>query len=225
MKLENEDELDTLIICPHCSTLHEEVTLKDGSKACCSECGEVLYRYDSKLIDHALSWSIAGLIFFVVANTFPLLKIDILGSQQFITLPKTISSLFANGFYIVGFICVFLIVIFPLMIFLVNILLFTLLKMGRGEHVTKELLILLAHIKPWSMLDIFFISLLVALVKLIAFGQMHLGISFWALLAFVLIDIYVTKSIRIPEIWMLRKNIFSENSGIENDLSTTEVYS
>jgi paraquat-inducible protein A len=65
----------------------------------------------------------------------------------------------------------------------------------------------------------------VALVKLIAFGQMHLGISFWALLAFVLIDIYVTKSIRIPEIWMLRKNIFSENSGIENDLSTTEVYS
>ncbi len=27
-------------------------------------------------------------------------------------------------------------------------------------------------------------------------------------MAFVMIDIYITKSIRIPEIWMLRKKIF-----------------
>ena len=136
--------------------------------------------------------------------------IDLLGSQQFITLPKTVSSLFSNGFYIVGFICLFLIFIFPLMIFLINIVLFTLLKFGRGEELTKELLVLLSHITPWSMADIFFISLLVALVKLIAFGQIHIGISFWALMAFVLIDIYITKSIRIPEIWILRKKIFSK---------------
>jgi paraquat-inducible protein A len=212
MKLENEDALDHYIICQQCYTLNEEISIEDGSKACCSECGNVLYRYDSKLIDHALSWSITGLIFFVLANAFPLLMIDMLGSEQFITLPKTVSSLFANGFYIVGFICLFLIFIFPLMIFLINIVLFTLLKNGRGEQLTKELLVLLSHITPWSMADIFFISILVALVKLIAFGEIHIGISFWALMAFVLIDLYITKSIRIPEIWMLRKKIFSEEA-------------
>jgi len=207
MKIENEDELDNFIICRQCFTLNEEIPIKDGSKALCSECGGVLYRYDSKLIDHSLSLSITGLIFFVLANMFPLLQIDILGSEQFITIPKTIVSLFENGFYIVGFVCVFLIFIFPLMIFLINILLFTLLKMERGEKLTKELLILLSHITPWSMADIFFISILVALVKLIAFGQIHIGISFWALMIFVLIDIYITKSIHLSEIWMLRKRI------------------
>ena len=211
MKLENEDALDNYIICHQCFTLQEEIPIKDGTKACCSECGGLLYRYDSKLIDHALAWSMTGIIFFVLANAFPLIKIDMLGSEQFITLPKTISSLFENGFYVVGFFCIFLIFIFPLMIFSINIILFTLLKMGRGEHLSKELLILLSHIKPWSMADIFFISILVALVKLIAFGQIHIGISFWALMAFVLIDLYITKSIQLHEIWMLRKRIFLDD--------------
>jgi len=208
MKIENEDALDNFVICHKCFTLNEEIPIKDGSKACCSECGNILYRYNSKLIDNSLSLSITGLIFFVLANLFPLLQIDILGNKQFITIPKTILSLFDNGFYIVGFVCAFLIFIFPLMIFLINILLFTLLKMERGEKLTKELLILLSHITPWSMADIFFISILVALVKLIAFGQIHIGISFWALMAFVLIDVYITKSLHLSEIWMLRKKIF-----------------
>ena len=207
MKLENEDALDNFTICHKCYTLNEELPITDGSTACCSECGNILYRYDSKLITHALALSITGLIFFILANMFPLLQMDILGSEQFITIPKTIFSLFDNGFYIVGLLCAFLIFLFPLMIFVINILLFTLLKIRRGKQLTKELLILLSHVTPWSMADIFFISILVALVKLIAFGQMHIGIAFWALMIFVLIDIYITKSIRLSEIWMLRKKI------------------
>ena len=119
MKIENEDALDNFIICHKCFTLNEEIPIKDGSKACCSECGAVLYRYNSKLIDHSLALSLTGFIFFVLANLFPLIQIDILGSEQFITIPKTIFSLFENGFYIVGLVCVFLIFIFPLMIFII----------------------------------------------------------------------------------------------------------
>jgi paraquat-inducible protein A len=207
MKIENEDALDNFVICHKCFTLNEEIPIADGSKACCSECGHILYRYNSKLIDHGLALSFTGLIFFILANMFPLLQIDMLGTEQFITIPKTIFSLFDSGFFIVGFIVVFLIFVFPLIIFLINILLFFLLKIERGEQLTKELLILLSHITPWSMADIFFISLLVALVKLIAFGQIHIGISFWALMTFVLIDIYITKSIHLSEIWMFRKKI------------------
>jgi len=207
MKLENEDTLDNLIICQKCSTLHEEVPLEDGTKACCSECGAVLYRYDSKLIDHGLALSFTGIVFFMLANLFPLVQIEILGHGQFITIPKTIFSLFENGFYFVGILCTFLIFIFPFMIFTINMLLFILLKMKKGKNLTKELLILLAHIKPWSMTDIFLISILVALVKLIGYAQIHIGIAFWALMVFVLIDLYIVKRIHLFDIWMLRKRI------------------
>jgi len=100
------------------------------------------------------------------------------------------------------------------MIFLINILLFSLLKLRRGKQLTKELLILLSHISPWNMADIFFISILVAIVKLIAFGEIHIGISFWALMVFVLIDIYITKSIKLTEIWMLRKKLLLQSENV-----------
>ena len=207
MKLENEDALDNFIICEKCFTLHEEIPLENGTKACCSECGAILYRYDSKLPDYGLALSVTGLIFFILANLFPLVQIEILGHGQFITIPKTIFSMFENGFYFVGLLCTFLIFIFPLMIFTINMLLFTLLKMKRGKNLTKELLILLAHITPWSMTDIFLISILVALVKLIGYAQIHIGIAFWALMIFVMIDLYIVKRVRLFDIWMLRKRI------------------
>jgi paraquat-inducible protein A len=210
MKLENEDALDNYVICHKCYTLHEEVTIQDGSKACCSGCGGILYRYDTKLIDHGLALSITGLIFLALANIFPLVQIEILGLEQFITIPKTIFSLFDSGFYIVGIICSFLILIFPLMIFLINLILFTLLKLESGEQLSKELLILLARITPWSMVDIFLISIMVALVKLIGYAQIHMGIAFWSLIVFVMIDLYIVKRVHLSEIWMLRKRIILE---------------
>jgi len=210
MKIENEDLLDSLVICPQCHTLHKEIPINDGAKACCTECNTVIYRYDSRLAEHGLSLSITALIFFCVANFFPLVKIELLGSEQFITIPKTIITLFENQFYIVGLLCAFLIFIFPLMTFLLYLLIFTLLKFGRGETVSRELLVLLSYLKPWSMSDIFLISILIALVKLIGYAQIQMGTAFWALIVFVLLDIYLTRTIHISEIWMLRKRLFLE---------------
>ena len=207
MKLENEDALDNYIICEQCYTLHEELPIKDGTKALCTECGHVLYRYDSKLVDYGLALSISGFIFFILANLFPLVKIDLLGHEEYITIPKTILALFENGFYIVGLLCAFLIFIFPFMIFSMNIVFFALLKRKKGKKMTKEILILLSYIVPWSMTDIFLISILVALVKLIGYVQIDMGISFWALMVFVLIDIYIVKRIHLSELWMLRKRV------------------
>ena len=210
MKLENEEDLDNLIICPGCHTLHEEIPISDGTKALCTECGNILYRYDSRLVDYGLAWSITGLIFFVVANFFPIVKIELLGHEQFVTIPKTFVALFDNGFYIVGLLCAFLIFIFPLMLFVLNSMIFILFKRKRAPQFTKELLILLSHIKPWSMSDIFLISILVALVKLIGYAQIHMGVAFWALVFFVLIDLYISKMIHTSEIWMLRQRIYEE---------------
>ncbi len=214
MKIENEDDLDNLIICHQCHTLHREVAIKDGSKACCRECDTVLYRYDSKLCEHGLALGSSALIFFFIANFFPLVKIEILGHEQFITIIKMISSLFENGFFIVGGLVLFLIFIFPLMIMLIYITIFIVFKLKKGKQVSKNLLVLLSHISPWSMMDIFLVSILVALVKLIGYAEIHMGIAFWALMIFVILDIYLTKSIQINELWMLRKKVFLKDNTI-----------
>jgi paraquat-inducible protein A len=213
MKLETEADLDDLIICHMCHTLHKEVPIKDGSKACCKTCGTVLYRYDTRLVDYGLALSITALILFVLANMFPLVKVEILGHEQFITLSKTFLNLFENGFFIVGLLCLFLIFVFPLLIIVIYLLLFTLFKTRSNSGLVKELLILLSHIKPWSMSEIFLVSILVALVKQIGYAQIHIGVSFWALMGFVMIDIYLSRNIQLSEIWMLRRRLYETRKG------------
>jgi len=208
MKIETEEDLDRLIICHKCHTLHREVPIKDGAKACCRECKSVLYRYDTRLIDHGLALSLTALVFFILANSFPLVKIEILGNEQFLTLPKTFMAFFENGFYIVGMLVAFLIFIFPLMVTLIYLVLFTLLKFRLAPDLVKSLLVLLAKVLPWSMTEIFLVSIFVALVKLIGYAQIHMGMAFWTLTLFVLIDLYIGQKIHLGEIWMLRKRMY-----------------
>ena len=209
IRLNSEDELDNYIICHKCHSLYQNVPIAEGSKALCSKCGVVLYHHDGKLIDNGLALSITGLIFFILANTFPLIKIEILGSESFISISSMIVSLITSGYYLVGLFVAYLIFIFPLMIFILYILIFTLLKMGKGEALSKKLLILLSRILPWHMSDIFLISILVAMVKLFALAQIHIGTSFWTLIVFVLIDTYITRNIHLGELWILKKKIYN----------------
>lgn len=213
MKIENEEALDDLTICHRCHTLHKMVPIHDGAKACCSVCGSMMYRYDSRLIQHGLAWSLTALIFFFIANFFPIVQIEVLGSEQFVTIPKTLLSLFEHQFYLVGIFCTFLIFLFPLAIFLLYTLIFLLLLLRSKKILVKELLVLLSYMKPWSMMDIFLVSILVSLVKLIGYAQIDMGISFWALILFVLVDVYLNKTMHLSEIWLLHKECFKESKG------------
>jgi len=208
MIIKNENDLDKIIICHKCFSIHQETPIKDGTKALCSHCGAVLYRYDSKLAKNGLALSITALIFLIIANMFPIVMIDILGNEGYITLSKTFLILFDSGFFIVGFIVMFLIFVFPFMITFLYILIFALLYFKIGKNLSKDILVLISHLEPWSMAEIFLVSILVALVKLIGYAQIHMGVSFWALIIYVLLDIYITRTIKLSEIWMLRNRIY-----------------
>jgi len=217
--------LEQLIICPKCHTLHQKTCIEKGKKANCSHCGKELYHYDERTLDHGLALGITGMILFAVANFFPLVRVDVLGHEQHVTIISMVKSLFENGFYVVGIVVAFMVFIFPLMILLIYVLLSWLMRQKKGEQLTKELLILLSHLLPWSMIEIYLVSILVALVKLIGYMQIHFGLSFWALALFVLLDIYLTKSVHIGELWELRYRLYEENvcaveSGLEDRIKS-----
>jgi len=218
--------LEQLIICPKCHTLHQKTCIEKGKKAVCGHCGKELYHYDERTLDHGLALGITGLILFAVANFFPLVRVDILGHEQHVTIISMVKSLFENGFYVVGIVVAFMVFIFPLMILLIYVLLSWLMRQKKGEQLTKELLILLSHLLPWSMIEIYLVSILVALVKLIGYMQIHFGLSFWALALFVFLDIYLTKSVHIGELWELRYRLYNESncrSGVASSSPQTEI--
>jgi len=205
---EENEILDRLIICPKCHAIHQKVVITKGKSAKCNNCKKILYHYDERILDHGLALGVTGLLLFFVSNLFPLVKVELLGHEQHVTIISMVFSLFENGFYVVGVVVAFMVFIFPLMILVVYITISWLMMMKRGKILTKELLILLSKLLPWNMLEIYLVSILVALVKLIGFMQIHFGLSFWALALFVLLDIYLSKSVHIGEFWELRRRIY-----------------
>lgn len=204
-----EDDLRRLIICPGCRMIHVKAPIKDGADACCSKCATVLYRCDKKLIERGLALNITALFFLGIASTFPLVSIDILGNQKFLTIPNAIFYLFESGFYLVGIAVAFLVLIIPIILDIIEILALILLKYEKSKKTTRELLILLSKLQPWGMSDIFLVSVLIALIKLIDYAQIHVGLSFWALITYAMINIYNIKVININELWSIKDKIFS----------------
>lgn len=210
MASEQKRELLNLIICKKCHTLHEKPNIQHGESVNCSNCGKLMYHYDQRMLDNGMALGITGLLLFIMANIFPLVQVEILGQDGYITVLSMIKSLFDKGFYLVGMSVLFLVFIFPLMIIMIYIILSFLMKFKIAKETTKSLLILLSKILPWSMLEIYLVSVLVALVKLLSYVQIHFGLSFWALCMFVLLDIYLSKSIRLGELWELRYRTYAK---------------
>jgi paraquat-inducible protein A len=205
-----EDELDNLIICKKCHTLHEKIPLANKKKALCSKCNIVLYQHDEQILDKVLALVIAAAISIFIAFQFTIITINIQGLEQSLTLSSLFMVIWEHGQYIVGLMFLFLIVLFPIAIIVSMFMLLILLKRKKAPYLTKRLLILLAYLKPWSMVDIFFISLLVAMVKLFDYANIELGISFAAFIFTLILDIIITKNIGFYELWEYHTKIYGQ---------------
>ncbi|CAA6823710.1 MAG: Paraquat-inducible protein A [uncultured Sulfurovum sp.] len=203
-----EHELDKLIICKKCHTLHEKVLIAENEKAFCSECNVLLYHNDSDMLDKMLALVITASISLFVAFQFTVVSINIQGMEKSLTLTSLFMVLAEHKQYIVGIMFLFLIVIFPIVIIFATFLLLFFMKIEKAGYLTKRLLILLAHLKPWSMIDIFFISLLVAMVKLFDIANIELGVAFLAFVLTLMLDILITKSLSFHQLWEIHHQIY-----------------
>jgi paraquat-inducible protein A len=204
----SDEELDKLVICKKCATLHRKTVLTSKTKAICITCHSTLYRKHEDLLNKSLALSIATLIFFITANLFPIVTIDLGGSVNGITLSSVFLTMFEKQFYFAGLLSAFVIFLLPFLLIGNFVFLLLFMKLKINEKAVKRMLVLLSTLLPWNMVEIFLISILVAMVKLIGYAEIHFGISFWALVLFVFFDIYISKNISMIALWGMKKKIY-----------------
>ncbi len=205
-----EIPLDKLIICSECHTVHRKIRLKNAKKAYCDECENVLYYQHNNLKEKALAISLATLITFLTASFYAIVKIEINGVWHSLSLPFVFVTLFKEEFFLVGLIVSFLIFVIPMLYVVIYVFVMILMNYKTGKETVRTLLVTLAMLRPWNMIEIFLISILVALVKLIGYAEIEFGVSFWGLIAFILLDIYLTKAIRLADLWDLWDEIYRQ---------------
>jgi paraquat-inducible protein A len=201
-------ELDNLIFCRKCGTLHKKINLENNRVAKCSECGHQMYRNSKNIFHKTFAYSLTALILFVVANLYPIIDVIIASESRELTIVGMIYTLFNEGFIVVGAIILVVLVLSPLFVMLSYILIGFLSISKRGKNIVKLLMIFLTRARDWAMIDIFLVSVLVALVKLVHYATIKFDVAFVALILFIIIDTLTLKSIKPVELWQYYKRVY-----------------
>ncbi len=190
------------IRCPIC----EAVNMDTKGVVHCRRCGQKVYHDKGYSFQQSLAYLITAMILFIPANLYPMLSTNTLGQEESSTILGGIILLWEHGSYPIALIILFASVFVPILKFiLISYLLFSS-KYGRGsQKVDKQKLFYITEvIGPWSMIDVFVVAILAALVHL-SIVQIEPGAATTAFASMVFFTLLSALSFDTRLIWEKHK--------------------
>jgi paraquat-inducible protein A len=189
--------------CSSCEQLSPIVEVPEGARANCRRCGAGLNRRKPNSLASSWALLIAAAVCYVPANIFPVMVVAGPGGSETDTILSGVQAMFAAGWYVVGAMIFFASITVPVLKLLTLFgLLVSIQRRSRWNPRERTRLYRVVEIVGrWSMLDMFVVSLTVALVQLgvVANVEPGIGASFFA--AVVVLTIFAASSFDPRLIW------------------------
>lgn len=121
-----------------------------------------------------------ALVCFIIGNAFPLLSLEIAGDRVEARLLDTALAMQRDGMALVSGLLLLATFVAPLVQILALLSVLLPIHFGRRVPLAGRIIPILAELKHWSMVEVFVLGVLVALVKLQTLAQVVPGIALWA---------------------------------------------
>jgi len=160
-----EIDEEKLIRCPVC----DAVNIDKGKKNLCRRCGSAIYHHRSFSTEKSWAYLITAIVAYIPANLYPMLVTSAFGTREESTILGGVVLLWDLESYPVAAIIFFASIIIPVMKFLILIYLLISVKypIGKDKKIDKHRLYYMTEvIGPWSMIDVFVVAILAALIHL-----------------------------------------------------------
>ena len=163
--------------------------------------GRSARRPDPESLNRTLALTLAALILFVPANVFPTLTVTLTGSTQTDTVFDGVVALWQSGMWPLALIVMCASLVIPLV--KIVALLFLVLSIGMTTRRLERtrLYRLIEGIGRWSMLDVYVISLIVAVINLGVLSGARADVGALAFAAVVIVTIAATRQFDPRLIW------------------------
>lgn len=169
--------------CHECDLLVDVPALAAGQKAYCPRCNYLLAANRPHALEMVLTFAVSGLLFLVLSTAFPFLGFSASGQERTVSLLQSILIL-VNNLPSLAVIIFAAIVLIPGMFLVGAIYVSAAIRFKRLLPGTVDVLRWTLMLLPWSMGEIFLISILVAFVKILSIADVSLGLSFWTYVLF-----------------------------------------
>lgn len=154
-----------LVLCTECHSIHHHIP---DAELQCSCCGAELHQRKPNSLHRTWALLIASIILFVPANILTIMNVTYFGQDDPSTIIGGVIILIQYGSYSVAFVVFVASVIVPVfkMLGILMILLSLKYKINMTDRQRIKMFRFIEFIGRWSMLDIFVISILAALVNI-----------------------------------------------------------
>ncbi len=169
-----------LVGCHECDAVVEEPEVPDGGAAICGRCGGTLFRRQRQTVEFTLALAMAAAILFVVANAYPFLSFEMQGQVTQTTLGSGAAALWEQGRYAVAALVFLTTILAPAL--QIGLLLYVVAPIHFRLRVPGAVIAFrwVERCRPWSMMEVFLIGIMVALVKLADMADILPGLALWA---------------------------------------------
>jgi len=177
----------SLIACHDCDLIHWFSPIPQGSAAKCSRCGAMLYQNKRDSLERALALTLTGLILFLVANTFPFLGLKLQGQIHETILITGINELYHQGMLVLATVVLLTTIIMPAAQMLGMLYVLLAIKLKRIPWKLREVFRIVQSIRPWAMMEVFMLGILVSIVKLAKMATIVPGVAAFAFMALIFV--------------------------------------
>lgn len=131
----------------------------------CERCGKHHF-FKPKSAEMTFIFSLTALILYFPANFFPFMTMELYGNRKSSTIWSGIQSLHEAGFTFVAIVVLLASIVFPLLKLAALFYLSATHRTKRNQKFKTKIFYIVEAIGRWSMLDIFLMAIMVAIIKL-----------------------------------------------------------
>lgn len=189
-----------IVICEHCDAVFQRPPLAPGVLARCSRCDAPLYRNRPLDLDVMLALALTALIVLVLANVFPIVTLQVSNTEREATLWGAILATYDTGVAFVALLAALTVFFFPLLQILLYLHVLLPMRWGLRAAGFRYAMHLLRAMQPWSMVEVFVLGVLVAVVKLAGMAEVTPQLGMWG---FALLTVLLTllNSFDLHQLW------------------------
>jgi paraquat-inducible protein A len=190
-----------LIACHECDLLQRETTLPQGGVARCGRCGAELYRSHPHSLERTMALTVSAIVLFVIANSFPIVGLQLDGQVIQTTLFNTVRTLWDQDMRSIAVLVFVTTIAMPALQLSALAYLVLPLRLGRVPAHFGRVFRVLQTVRPWGMVEVFMLGVLVSLVKLAHLAGVVAGVALWSFAALMLVMAGITAVFDVRGLW------------------------
>jgi len=200
-ELKTHEQMKRVQMCGHCGQPQIIPHIPAGSHASCVRCMSTLHLHAPRGIQRTVAFSLAALILFIPANTLPILSISQMGHENESTIWGGVVGLWESGTQGIAILVLICSILIPLSKIL-GLFYICMTWQTKSPRHNTSLLRFINIIGRWSMLDVYLVAILVALVKLGTFASVQPELGLVAFSGVVVLTMIASANFDSRLLWL-----------------------